>query len=144
MTFEWPGALKRRWILHQKSFNKEKLNEFCSQVSRCQSVKSRPFLFLGFKMLKSVRQKRFPNAWSIKKEKWTHFSLRNSFHLHIFDVLRPHHFLLLLRHLHLLFGFFRHVNSILSTSHKKESCALNATTTEIKRRDLRQDILSVQ
>lgn len=42
----------------------------------------------------------------------------NPFHLHVVDILRPHHFLLFLGHLLLLFWFFNYVNSILSTHHK--------------------------
>lgn len=43
----------------------------------------------------------------------TRLSLCDPFHFHIFDVLSPHHFLLLLGH-HLLFVLFCYVNSILS------------------------------
>lgn len=42
----------------------------------------------------------------------------NPFHLHVVDILRPHHFLLFLGHLLLPFWFFNYVNSILSTRHK--------------------------
>lgn len=48
------------------------------------------------------------------REMKTHFSFSDPFHLHIFDVLSPHHFLLLLSH-HLLLVFFCYVNSILSS-----------------------------
>ena len=46
----------------------------------------------------------------------THFSLRDPFHLHIFDISSPHQFLLLLSQ-DLLFVFFCYMNSILSKIH---------------------------
>lgn len=50
----------------------------------------------------------------------------NPFHLHVVDILRPHHFLLFLGHLLLLFWFFNYVNSILSTHHKIKKIKKNA------------------
>lgn len=63
-----------------------------------------------------TRQSAHALFWICYRGISTHFCLCDPFHLHIFDVLGPHHFLLLLSH-QLLFVLFGCMNSVLSSWH---------------------------